>query len=61
MTQLPEDAEFEILVIDGWLIAEEREGLHASLDRALDDSDARRGIDAWEYLTRYRADREDCL
>jgi hypothetical protein len=29
--------------------------LHASLDRALDDSEAGRGMDAMEFLRRYRA------
>jgi hypothetical protein len=58
-TDLPEGAEVEILVIDDELTAEERAELHASLDRALDDSDAGRGVDAWEFLERYRARRED--
>jgi hypothetical protein len=57
-TDLPEGAEVEILLIDDELTEEERAELHASLDRALEDSEAGRGIDAWEYLTRYRADRE---
>ena len=47
-TDLPDGAEVEILVIDDELTAEERAELHASLDRALDDSDAGRGMDAWE-------------
>lgn len=58
-TDLPEGAEVEVLVIDDELTAEERAALHASLDRALDDSEAGRGIDAWEFLDRYRARRED--
>jgi hypothetical protein len=58
-TDLPDGAEVEVLVIDDELTAEERAELHASLDRALDDSDAGRGADAWEYLERYRARRED--
>ncbi|MBX3182286.1 MAG: hypothetical protein KIT72_09470 [Polyangiaceae bacterium] len=33
---------------------EERAELHASLDRALDDSAAGRGVDAWEFLEQYR-------
>jgi hypothetical protein len=37
----------------------ERAELHASLDRALDDSEAGRGMDAAEYLAQYRARRED--
>ncbi len=58
-TDLPDGAEVEIVVIDDELTAEERAELHASLDRALEDSDAGRGMDAREYLERYRADRED--
>lgn len=59
-TDLPDGAEVEVLVIDDELTAEERAELHASLDRALEDSDAGRGMDASEYLARYRtADRED--
>jgi epoxyqueuosine reductase QueG len=38
--------EVEVLVIDDDLSAEERAELHASLDRALDDSEAGRGMDA---------------
>jgi hypothetical protein len=48
----------EVLVIDDELSAEERAELHASLDRALDDSEAGRGMDAWDYLKQYRARRE---
>ena len=58
-TDLPDGAEVEVLVIDDELTAEERAELHASLDRALDDSDAGRGMDAWEFLERYRTRRED--
>ena len=58
-TDLPDGAEVEILVIDDELTSEERAELHASLDRAADDSDKGRGMDAWEYLERYRARRED--
>jgi hypothetical protein len=58
-TNLPDGAEVEILVIDDELTTEERAELHASLDRALEDSDVGRGVDAWEFLTRYRARRED--
>ena len=58
-TDLPDGAEVEVLVIGGdELTADERAELHASLDRALDDSDAGRGVDAWEYLKQYRARRE---
>jgi hypothetical protein len=52
---LPEGAEVEILLIDDELTAEERAELHASLDRALEDSDAGCGIDAWMYLTKYQS------
>jgi hypothetical protein len=58
-TNLPDGAEVEVLVMDDELTAEERAELHASLDRALEDSRAGRGMDAWEYLERYRARRED--
>ena len=58
-TNLPDGAEVEVLVIDDELTAEERAELHASLDRALEDSDAGRGVDAWEYFEQYRAGRED--
>ena len=58
-TDLPEGAEVDVVVIDDELSAEERSALHASLDRALDDSDAGRGMDAKEYLRQYRARRED--
>jgi hypothetical protein len=57
-TNLPEGAEVEVIVVDDELSAEERAELHASLDRALDDSEAGRGTDAWEYLDQYRARRE---
>ena len=57
-TDLPDGADVEVLVIDDELTGEERAELHASLDRALDDSDAGRGMEAWEYLERYRAGRE---
>jgi hypothetical protein len=33
---------------------DERAELQASLDRALDDSEAGRGMDAWEHLERRR-------
>jgi hypothetical protein len=57
-TELPDGAEVEVLVMDDELTAEGRAELRACLDRALDDSDAGRGMDAWEYLTRYRPDCE---
>ena len=45
-------AESEILVTDDEMDGDERAELLASLDRALDDSDAGRGMDAWGYLER---------
>ena len=56
---LPDGAEVEVVVIDHELTPEERAELHASLERALDDSVAGRGVDAWEFMERYRARRED--
>ena len=40
---------------DDDLDPEQRAALHASLDRALEDSEAGRGVDAIEYLRQYRA------
>lgn len=54
-TDLPDGAEEEVLVIDDEQRADERAALHASLDRALDDSGAERGTNAWDYLEQYRA------
>lgn len=45
-------SDVEILVTDDEMTSEEGAELHASLDRALEDSDARRGMDVWEYLER---------
>ena len=56
--ELPDGAEVEVL-IDDELTAEDRAELDASLDRALDDSAAGRGMDAWEFLERYRTLGED--
>ena len=56
-TDLPDGAELDVIVIGDELSAEERAALHASLDRALDDSEAGRGMDAAEYLKQYRARR----
>lgn len=57
-TDLPDGAEVEVLVIGGdELTPEERVELHASLDRALENSDAGRGVDAWEYLKQCRPER----
>ena len=58
-TDLPEGAEVDVVVIDDDLSSEERAELHASLDRALNDSEAGSGMDAWEYLKQYRARREN--
>ena len=58
-TDLPDGAEIEVIVIDDELSAEERAELHASLNRALDDSEAGRGMDAAEYIKQYRARREN--
>ena len=58
-TDLPDGAEVEVLLVDDELTAEERAELHASLDRALDDSEAGRGMDAWEFLERHRARGEE--
>lgn len=57
-TDLPEGAELDVVVIDDELTPEEHAELHGSLDRALDDSEAGRAVDAWEYLEQYRARRE---
>ncbi|HEU4410209.1 MAG TPA: hypothetical protein VFS43_33445 [Polyangiaceae bacterium] len=57
-TDLPEGAEVEIVVLGDDLSAHDRAELHASLDRALEDSAAGRGVDAWAYLAAYRARRE---
>lgn len=46
-------AEPEILAIDD-VDGDERAELLASVDRALDDSEAGRGMNAWEYLERRR-------
>jgi len=45
-------AEVDVVVIDDDLSPEERTALHASLDRALDDSEAGRAVDAAEYQIR---------
>ena len=54
-TDLPDGAEVEVVVLDDEMTAEDRAALHASLDRALEDSEAGRGMDAMEYLRQYRA------
>jgi len=58
-TDLPEGAEVDVAVLGDDLSPEERAELHASLDRALDDADAGRGMDAFEFLAQYRARREN--
>jgi hypothetical protein len=58
-TDLPEGAEIDLLAIeDDGLDPEERAELHVSLDRALEDKQAGRMVDAWTYLKQYRAHRE---
>ena len=49
-TDLPEGAEVEILVLDDDLSVQDRAALHASLDRAQDDAEAKRWVDANEFL-----------
>jgi len=56
-TDLPDGAEVEVVVIDDDLEPSQRAALHASLDRALADSEAGRGVDAFEYLRQYRSRR----
>ncbi len=58
-TDLPDGAEVEVVVIGDELTPDERAELHASLDRALDDSEAGRSVDAADYLRQYRARREN--
>ena len=43
-TDLPDCAEVDVVVLDDELSAEDRAALHASLDRALEDSEAGRGV-----------------
>jgi hypothetical protein len=50
--------EVEVVVLDDDLSPDERVVLHASLDRALDDSEAGRAMDAAEYLSQHCARRE---
>jgi hypothetical protein len=49
-----QEADPRILVIDDDLDSDERAELLASLERALDDAEDGRGMDAWEYLERRR-------
>ena len=53
--------DLEILVIDDELTSDERAELRASLDRALEDSDARRGMDTREYLERRRLTEREAI
>jgi hypothetical protein len=46
-----------IAVPEDDLTAEERLELHASLDRAMADSEAGRGMDAWQFLEQLRVRR----
>lgn len=56
-TSLPDGAEVELVILSGdELDDEERARLHASLDRALDDEDAGRVVDADEFLAEVRAE-----
>jgi hypothetical protein len=57
-TDLPGGAEADVFVVDDELTTEERAELHASLDRALEESESGRAADAWEYLKRYRSARD---
>ncbi|MBN1607544.1 MAG: hypothetical protein JW940_12985 [Polyangiaceae bacterium] len=56
-TNLPDGAEVELVIVGGdELDDEERARLHASLERALDDEDAGRVVDADEFLAEVRAE-----
>ena len=56
-TDLPEGAEVELVIVGSdELDDEERARLHASLDRALDDEDAGRVVDADEFLAEVQAE-----
>ena len=55
-TNLPDGAEVELVILSGDdLDDEERARLHASLDRALDDEQAGRVVDADEFLAEVRS------
>jgi len=55
-TSLTGGTEVDAGVADGDdICADERVALHASLDRALDDSEAGRMMDAWTFLEAHRA------
>jgi hypothetical protein len=54
--RLTPGAAFEMAIPPGDdLSDEERAALHAALERAADDAEAGRGVDAFEYLREYRA------
>jgi hypothetical protein len=56
-TNLPDGAEVELVILGGDELGdEERARLHASLERALDDEDAGRVVDADEFLAEVRAE-----
>jgi hypothetical protein len=56
-TSLPDGAEVELVILSGdELDDDERARLYASLDRAIDDEDAGRVVDADEVLAEVRAD-----
>jgi predicted DNA-binding antitoxin AbrB/MazE fold protein len=56
-TDLPDGTEVELVIVgDDDLSEEERARLHASLDRALDDEDADRVVDADAFLAEVRAE-----
>lgn len=55
-TTLPDGAEVELVILTGdELDDEQRALLHTSLDRALDDEEAGRFVDADEFLAEVRA------
>jgi hypothetical protein len=58
-TSLPDGAEVEVVVIDDDLSPAERADLHASIERALDDADAGRTVDARAFLANHRAGRAE--
>jgi predicted DNA-binding antitoxin AbrB/MazE fold protein len=55
-TNLPEGAEVELVAVEGSELHDrERVELHASLDRALDDEEAGRFVDADDFLAEVNA------
>ena len=57
-TDLPDGAGVDIVGMDEAMSRDEQTDLQSSLDRALDDSEAGRSIDAREFLAQYRASCE---